>query len=128
MFTLCTCKSRFFYLLSITLYIVFVVVNVSETSIEDSGIQFLENDTFIVLPKQEGQFKGMACTISYIIHKTLRFICSIFIVCVQNCNLLFLFMIVFILVIFFCLLASKYSAVLYKTMSQFLPSKANSSR
>lgn len=58
-----------------------IVVNVSETSIQDSGIQFLENDTFIVLPKQEGQFK-----------------------------------------------ASKYSAVLYKTMSQFLPSKANSSR
>lgn len=60
MFTLCTCKSWFFYLLSITLYIVLVVVNVSETSIQDSGIQFLENDTFIVLPKQEGQFKGMA--------------------------------------------------------------------
>lgn len=118
-----------FLLISITLYIVLVVVNVSETSIQDSGIQFLENDTFIVLPKQEGQFKGMACTISYIIHKTLRFICSIFIVCVQNCNLLCLFMIVFILVMFFfCLLASKYSAVLYKTMSQFLPFKANSSR
>lgn len=58
-----------------------IVVNVSETSIHDSEIQFLENDTFIVLPKQEEQFK-----------------------------------------------ASKYSAVLYKTMSQFLPSKANSSR
>lgn len=41
------------------MYIVFVVVNGSETSIQDSGIQFLENDTFIVLPKQEGQFKGM---------------------------------------------------------------------
>ncbi|XP_034333581.2 uncharacterized protein [Magallana gigas] len=58
-----------------------IVVNVSETSIHDSGVQFFENDTFIVLPKQEEQFK-----------------------------------------------ASKYSAVLYKTMSQFLPSKANSSR
>lgn len=48
------------------MYIMFVVVNGSETSIQDSGIQFLENDTFIVLPKQEGQFKGMACTISFI--------------------------------------------------------------
>ncbi|XP_062591915.1 uncharacterized protein LOC134253406 [Saccostrea cucullata] len=57
-----------------------VVVNISEISLQDAELRFLENESFIVLPKQEGQQQ-----------------------------------------------VTKYSAVLYKTMSQFLPSETNSS-
>ncbi|XP_061177713.1 uncharacterized protein LOC133186491 [Saccostrea echinata] len=55
-----------------------VVVNISEVSLQEAELRFLENESFIVLPKQEGQKQ-----------------------------------------------VTKYSAVLYKTMSQFLPSKTN---
>ncbi|XP_055996543.1 uncharacterized protein LOC125683740 isoform X1 [Ostrea edulis] len=56
-----------------------IVVNISEVSLHESGIKFLENDSFMVLPEQQQQQ------------------------------------------------ATKFSAVLYKTMSQFLPTTSNTS-
>ncbi|XP_048781138.2 uncharacterized protein LOC125683741 [Ostrea edulis] len=58
-----------------------IVVNVSKVSLHESGIQFLEKDSFIVLPKQRDQQQQV----------------------------------------------TKYSGVLYKTMSQFLPTTSNTS-